>query len=50
MSLKDMTTEEKSRAFDMVIEAYAKDSNLSEFGEEVQEIINFLNKYNSFKK
>jgi len=50
MLLNNMSSDEKARAFDMVLEAYGKDSDLSHFGKDVEDIISFLKKYYDFKK
>lgn len=42
MNLKDLSPEMKAKGFDMILEAYKKDSNLSEFGKDVQEVIKFM--------
>lgn len=47
---KVMTAEEKARAFDMIIDAYYKESGLSQFGNEVQDIIKFLNAFNASRQ
>ncbi|MBS4195383.1 hypothetical protein [Lederbergia citri] len=39
MNLKDLPDEIKVRAFNLIVEKYGKDSNLSEFGKEVQAIL-----------
>jgi len=50
MLKEQMNTDEKARAFDMVLDAYDEDSDLSQFGRKVQETILFLKKFYAFKK
>jgi len=50
MKLIDIKDEDKVKAFNMIIKAYAKDSNLSEFGKDVQNILSFLRDMNEFNK
>jgi len=45
MSLKEISDEQKSKGFDLIIDAYNKDSNLSEFGKDVQNIIKWMKKF-----
>jgi len=39
MILKDLPDEIKVRAFNLIVEKYGKDSNLSEFGKDVQTVL-----------
>lgn len=46
MSLKNLSDTDKLKAFNMILRAYDKDSNLSEFGKDVQDILKFLKEMN----
>lgn len=48
MKLIDIKDEDKVKAFNMIAKTYAKDSSLSEFGKDVQDILNFLKDMNEF--
>lgn len=39
MSLKNIPDEMKVKAFDLIVEKYGKDTNVSGFGRDVQEVL-----------
>lgn len=49
MDLKNIPDEHKIKAFNMIIDEYRKDTDISQFGRDVQEILKFLKKFNEFK-
>jgi hypothetical protein len=49
MNLHELSVEDKAKAFDMIVDKYSKDSSLSEFGKDVQEVLTFLKEMNKFR-
>ena len=49
MTLHNISDADKIKAFDMIVDAYAKDGGLSDFGRNVQEILMFLKEMFKFR-
>jgi hypothetical protein len=50
MNLHELKDEDKIKAFDMIVDKYNKESDLSQFGGDVQDILNFLKDMNKWNK